>query len=441
MDQVKQEIERLDKRGSLRPVLWSEWASLIVTVMKKDGEIRICGDYSASVNPVTRKDVYPIPTVREMLNVLSGGQWFSKLDLAEAYQQLTLDEESAELLTVTRPRGLRRMNRLPFGVNVAPGFFQRLMETLLQGISGVKPYLDDILLIITGRTEQEHDQRLTQKWNFLGSGLLKKGIYPTEEKLKAIRETPPPKNVKQLQGFLGLLNFYSVFLPRKATVLEPLHRRLDATASSRWHWGEREQDAFEAAKRLLTADSILAHFDGSKPLVLAHDASEYGLGAVLSQVEDGQEKVVAYGSRTMTKAERNYGQIDKEALALMFGVKKFHQYLFGRHFTAVTDHKALLGLLATNKPTPTVTATRMLRWRLLLSAYDIQLLYRCGKSMGSADGLSRVPLPTDQENIGTPGEQFVRAPLFADILMMGIEGKEGADDVKLLDAKKVAELT
>ncbi|KFD51889.1 hypothetical protein M513_07218 [Trichuris suis] len=461
VDRVKEEIERLDKRGSLEPVLWSDWASPIVTVMKKGGEIRICGDYSATVNLVTRKDVYPIPTGPEMFSILSGGAWFSKLDLSEAYQQLTLDEKSAEILTLNTPKGLRRMKRLPFGVDVAPGIFQRLMETLLQGIPGVKPYLDDIL--ITGRSEREHDCRLDQvlkvladnglrlnkekcsfgaeEMEFLGFRVTKAGVRPTEDKLRAIREASPPKDVKQLQAFLGLLNFYSAFMPKKATVLEPLHRLLDATKPSTWHWEAKEQASFEAAKRLLTTDALLAHFDGTKPLTLACDASDYGLGAVLSQIESGQEKVIAYASRTMSKTERNYGQIDKEALALMFGVKKFHQYLFGRHFTAFTDHKPLLGLLATRKPTPTLMTTRMLRWRLLLSAYDIDLAYRSGKSMGNADGLSRLPLPTDRDHTGTPGEKFVQPSLFADVLMMGIEGSDSVDDVTLLDAREVAKLT
>uniref|UniRef100_A0A5S6QMV4 RNA-directed DNA polymerase n=1 Tax=Trichuris muris TaxID=70415 RepID=A0A5S6QMV4_TRIMR len=458
VDRVKDEIVRLDKRGSLKQVLWSDWASPIVTVMKKGGKVHICGDYSATVNLFTRKDVYPLPTVPEMLTVLTGGAWFSKLDLAEACQQLTLDEESAEVLT---PVGLRRMKRLPFEVDVAPGVFQRLMETLLQGIPGVKPYLDDIL--ITGRSEKEHDWRLeqvlkilannglrlnkekcsfgTEEMEFLGFRVTKEGIQPTEEKLRAIKDAPPLKDVKQLQAFLGLLNFYSVFLPRKVTVLEPLHRLLDSTTRSSWHWDTKEHAAFEAAKGLLTAKAVLVvHFDGTKPLLLACDASDYGLGAVLSQVENGQEKVVAYASRTLTKTERNYSQIDKEALALMFGVKKFHQYLFGRHFTAVTDHKSLLGLLATKKPTPTVMTTRMLRWRLLLSAYDINLVNRSGKLMGNADGLSRLPLP-NQESTGTPGEEFVNPSLFADVMMMGVEGNEGIDDVTLLDARTVAKLT
>uniref|UniRef100_A0A5S6QMM6 RNA-directed DNA polymerase n=1 Tax=Trichuris muris TaxID=70415 RepID=A0A5S6QMM6_TRIMR len=458
---VKEEIERLDKRGSLEPVLWSDWASPIVVVMKKGGEIRICGDYSATANLVTRKDVYPLPTVPEMMTTLTGGAWFSKLDLAEAYQQLTLDEETAEVLTLTTPKGLRRMKRLPYGVDVAPGIFQRLMETLLQGIPGVKPYLDDIL--ITGPNEEEHDKRLeqvlevletnglrlrkekchfaTKEMEFLGFRVTKKGIHPTEEKLAAIKEAPPPADLKQLQAFLGLLNFYSAFLPRKATVLEPLHRLLDATAKSNWHWSDKEQAAFDAAKKLLTTGSVLAHFDGSKPLLLACDASDYGLGAVLSQVEEGQEKVVAYASRTMSKTERNYAQIDKEALALMYGVKKFHQYLFGRHFTALTDHKPLLGLLATGKPTPAVMTTRMLRWRLLLTAYDVRLVYRSGKAMGHADGLSRLPLPDERDRTGTPGENFVDPFLFADALMMGTDEDDETDEVSMLDAKTVARLT
>ncbi|KFD49838.1 hypothetical protein M513_09305 [Trichuris suis] len=273
------------------------------------------------------------------------------------------------------------------------------------------------------------------------------GVYPARAEFYSRKQLPGESvatfmatltPLEQLQAFLGLLNFYSAFLPKKATVLEPLHRLLDATAKSNWHWSDKEQAAFEAAKELLTAGSVLAHFDGSKPLLLACDASDYGLGAVLSQMEAGQEKVVAYASRTMSKTERNYAQIDKEALALMYGVKKFHQYLFGRHFTALTDHKPLLGLLATGKPTPAVMTTRMLRWRILLTAYDIRLVYRSGKAMGHADGLSRLPLPDERDHTGTPGEKLVDPFLFADALMMGTEED---DEVNMLDAKTVAGLT
>uniref|UniRef100_A0A5S6QXP6 RNA-directed DNA polymerase n=1 Tax=Trichuris muris TaxID=70415 RepID=A0A5S6QXP6_TRIMR len=219
-----------------------------------------------------------------------------------------------------------------------------------RGIPGVKPYLDDIL--VTAPSEGEHDKRLDRIFN-----VTKEGIHATEGKLKAIKEAPPPRDKKQLQAFLGLLNFYSAFMPKKATVLEPLHRFLDATTKSNCCCSKKEHKAFEAAKELLTAKSVLAHFDGTKPLLLACDSSEHGLGAILSQIEEGQEKAVAYACRTMFKTVPNYGQIDKEALALMFGVQKFHQYHFGRHFTAVTDHKPLLDLLGTKKPTSPVMST------------------------------------------------------------------------------------
>uniref|UniRef100_A0A5S6QAL9 RNA-directed DNA polymerase n=1 Tax=Trichuris muris TaxID=70415 RepID=A0A5S6QAL9_TRIMR len=251
---------------------------------------------------------------------------------------------------------------------------------------------------------QLHDQLLTgmavaemRRHVLRGPKLTLKELYIIEQFCwvrRAIKLAPPPKDVKQLQAFLGMLNFYSVFLPKKATVLEPLHRLLDAPSRAHWRWGPEEQAAFEAPKELLTADAMLAHFDGSKPLILACDASDYGLGAVL----------------------------------------------FGRHFTAVTDHRPLLGLLATKKPTPTVMSARMLRWRLFLMAYDVNLVYCSGKAMGNADGLSRLPLPTDQDNRSSQGEGCAEAPLFVDVLMMETEAEEERGEVKLLDTNTVAKL-
>ncbi|KRX27995.1 Transposon Tf2-8 polyprotein [Trichinella nelsoni] len=369
----------------------------------------------------TKNQSYPLPTISELLSSLAGGTMFTKLDLAQAYQQLKVDESTEELLTLNTPRGLMKVCRLPFGVNVAPAIFQRLMDTHLADIAGVKPYLDDIL--ISGSSKEEHDERLkkvlqrlvklglrlkkekcvlaTDEVEFLGFRINARGIQPTQDKVKAIHAAPRPTNRTELQAFLGLVNFYSCFMPRKASIVEPLHLLLDK--KQKWIWGEQHERAFKEAKALLQSSSVLAHYNTNLPLRVTCDASPYGVGAVLSHVlSDGTEAPVAYASRTLTTTERNCAQIDKEALAIVFGVKKFHQYLYGRYFTIVTDHKPLLGLLKPHSPIPQTVSPRMLRWSLLLSAYNYELCFKNGKYLANADALSRLPVVTKEFGIEEP---------------------------------------
>lgn len=420
---VDEALDRLVEQGVFMPVKYSRWATPVVPVIKKDGSIRLCGDYRCTANTAVKPDTYPLPTVNELFATLAGGTVFTKLDLKQAYQQLLLDDDAAELLTINTHRGLLRALRLQFGVSTAVSIFQRFMDTLLAGIPGVRPYLDDIL--IAGRTQDEHDTRLDEvlhrfaesglrvqkekcsfavpEVEYLGFRVTKDGISPTGEKVAAIQNAPTPSNKTELQAFLGLLNFYNCFLPNKATVLEPLHRLLDKSAA--WKWTEKHSTAYAQAKLLIQAEHILVHYDEQKPLVLVCDASPYGLGALMSHIEpDGREAPVCFASRTLTSTERNYAQIDKEALAVVFAVKKFHQYLAGRSFVVYTDHKPLLGLLHHSKPMPQILSPRMLRWSLILGAYQYELCYRPGQRVANADALSRLPLRSATTEIPQPLE-------------------------------------
>ena len=293
----------------------------------------------------------------------------------------------------------------------------------MQGIPFVAVFLDNIL--ITGRTEEEHlkniDETLKRlsdsglrlkesKCSFmkpslecLGHRVDAEGFHPVEAKVKAVKDAPAPKNVSELKSFLGMINFYGKFLPNLASTLEPLHLLLRQNQA--WRWKEEQQQAFLAAKELLQSSSLLVHYDPSRELVISCDASPYGLGAVLAHVmEDGSEKPVSYASRTLSKAERNYSQIDKEALAVVFAAKKFHQFLYGRHFKIYTDHKPLLGLLSSDKAIPSMASGRVQRWALTLSAYEYDLVYRRGKENGNADGLSRLPLSSEPKETPIPAE-------------------------------------
>ena len=189
-------------------------------------------------------------------------------------------------------------------------------------------------------TQQAKMLFLRSSIEYLGHVVDAEGIHPTEEKVKAIKEAPAPTNVTQLRSFLGLVNYYNKFLPNLAANLTPLYSLL--SKHQQWAWNDEQQVAFQRAKDALQSDALLTHYDPAKPLVLACDASDYGVGAVLSHIVDsGKERPIAYISRTLSAAEKHYSQLEKEALAIIFAVKKFHRYLIGRHFTIESDHQPL----------------------------------------------------------------------------------------------------
>ena len=294
------------------------------------------------------------------------------------------------------------------------------MDTILQGVEGVACYIDDI--IVTGETLEEHMERLEEVLKrlsrhgihvklpkrrflqssvvFLGHCIDANGIHPLKEKLKAILQAPAPTNVQELRSFLGLINYYRKFIPNAATILAPLNQLL--RKGIKWNWSTACQRSFDKAKETLASNDILMHYTPSLPIKMAGDASAYGMGVVISHVlPDGSERPVAFASRTLSNSERNYAQVEKEALSLIFGVKRFHSYLYGRHFTLVTDHKPLTAILGPKKGIPPLAAARLQRWAWILSAYTYEIKFRPTGDHGNADGLSCLPLcitPPDDPN-------------------------------------------
>ena len=419
---VEAELTRLQDKGVISPVQFSDWAAPIVPVVKRDGNIRICGDYKVTINAVSKTDPYPLPRIEDIFASLSGGKSFTKLDLAHAYQQIPLTDDSKRYTTINTHKGLFRYNRLPFGVESAPAIFQRTMDSLLQDLPHVCVYLDDIL--ITGPTDEAHAKTLDEvlrrlndagvrlkrekcffmlpSVEYLGHRISASGLQPTDGKIKALKDAPVPHNVSQLKSFLGLLNYYGKFIPKLSTLLAPLHRLLQK--KSTWTWGPEQQGAFDRVKGILTSDSVLAHYDPSKPLILACDASPYGVGAVLShELDDGSERPVAYASRSLGPAEK-YSQLDKEGLAIIFGVRRFHQYLVGRHFTILSDHKPLQHLFQETSGVPILASARIQRWTLTLGAYDYSIQYKPGTAHANADVFSRLPLPDSPRTVPLPGD-------------------------------------
>ena len=336
--------------------------------------------------------------------------------MSHAYLQLQLDESSQEYVTVNTHRGLYRYA-------LAPAVFQRKMRTVLKGMSMVVAYLDDIL--VAGRTVQEHLTHLEQvmerldysrmklrkekcvfclpQVEYLGHVISEEGLSPSAGKVRAIKEAPEPSSISELKSFLGLVNYYYKVLPNAATTLAPLYKLLRNSES--WQWKNEQQVAFEKIKEMLTASNLLVHIDESKPLMLSCDTSPYGFGAVLSHVyADQLDKPIAYASHSLNTVERKYSQLAKEALAILFGVSKFHHYLYGRCFVICSDHKPLMHIFNPSKAIPSIASTRLQRWALTLSGYQYSIKYREGSYMCNTDMLSRLPLPDCPATVPTSPE-------------------------------------
>ncbi|MEE4247203.1 MAG: reverse transcriptase domain-containing protein, partial [Kangiellaceae bacterium] len=296
-DRVREELENLENQGIIQKVSHSDWASPIVPVVKSSGKIRICGDYK-QVNKAIYTDPYPLPLIDDILANLAGCKYFFKLDLSQAYHQLELDEESRKFTTINTTNGLYVYLRLPFGVSPAVGIFQRCMENILRGMSGVFAFLDDIL--ITGRTLEEHEQNLRKVFSileenglrlqkekcallvddlqYLGYRLTAEGLRPTQDKIRAIEEAPKPHSVAELRSVIGLLNYYARFIPNMADVMNPLYKLLKN--DSKWIWTDAHDRALETVKNHIASEPILAHYDQKSEIVLTCDASPVGVGAV-----------------------------------------------------------------------------------------------------------------------------------------------------------------
>lgn len=423
---VEAEIDRLVEIGILTPISNSEWGSPVVPIIKKSGEIRLCADFRASsLNDSLIIDRHPIPRIEDLFNTLQKGKTFSKIDLSQAYQQVCLDEKSKPLCTISTTKGLFMYNRVPYGVASAPGIFQKIMETTLAGIPGVVCFLDDIL--ITGENNVVHKERLYEvcsrlKANgltvsknkceffcksieYLGYILSEEGLSTSPSKISAIEKAPTPTNVIQLQAFLGMVNYYGKYVPHLSTIAAPLYHLLRKDVS--FDWSAPCEQAFKLIKNKLVSAPILAHYDPNAPVSLATDSSSYGLGCVLSQTQkDGSERPICYASRTLSKAERGYSVIDKEALGIIYGVKRFNQYLYGRKFVLVTDHKPLLSIFGPKKGLPAYAASRLQRYALFLINYDFDIKYVKSQA-NNADCLSRLPINVQDLQLETDDVNYV----------------------------------
>ncbi|CAG4929464.1 unnamed protein product [Parnassius apollo] len=406
--EVETMIEGMVKDGVIEPSS-SPWCSPVVLVKKKDGSMRFCVDYRR-LNDVTKKDSYPLPRIDDTLDMLTGVKWFSTLDLKSGYWQVEIDTKDKEKTAFSTGKGLWQFKVMPFGLCNAPATFERLMELVLTGLIGdaCLVYLDDI--IIVGRTFEEHLQNLERvlmkiqsanlklspmkcslfqrQVNFLGFVVSEEGIRIDPEKIAAVKDWPVPRDKTQVRAFLGLCSYYRRFVKNFADIAKPLHKLTEERRH--FYWDESCSIAFQELKDRLCKTPILGYPDASKEFIVDTDASDIGLGGVLSQRNGDQEVVIAYFSKSLSKPERNYCVTRRELLAVVKSLQHFSKYLLGRKFHLRTDHAALKWLLQFKNPEGQVA-----RWIELLQEYDFEIEHRSGKSHGNADALSRRPCPED----------------------------------------------
>ena len=404
-EQARELIGDMLKKDIIQPSI-SPWSSPVVLVKKKDNSLRFCVDYR-KVNGVTRRDAYPLPRVEDTLDTLAGSNWFTTLDLLSGYWQVELDERDREKTAFSTQEGLYEFKVLPFGLTNAPATFQRLMDMVLAGLqwSHCLVYLDDV--IILGRTFQEHLSSISQvlqrlrsaglkvkpskcellkrKVYFLGHIVSEKGVAADPAKTEKVASWPTPTTCRQVQQFLGLANYYRRFVQGFATISKPLHRLTEKNHPFKWTM--ECQQAFDTIKKKLVSPPVLAFPDYTKKFILDTDASDTGIGAVLSQVQDdGSERVVAYASRLLSKAERRYSVTRRELLAVVVFVSHFRQYLLGQSFLLRTDHNSLAWLQNFRNP-----EGQLARWLERLEEYSFTIQHRPGQRHLNADALSRRP--------------------------------------------------
>ena len=400
---VQEEVEKMLNRGVIEPSD-GPWASPIVLVTKKDGSTRFCVDFRR-LNEATKKDAYPLPRIEDNLDTLQGAKYYSTLDLISGFWQVEMAPEDRDKTAFTvGGGGLYRFLTMPFGLCNAPATFQRLMERVLRGLQWEVAvlYIDDI--IVFADTVESHLQRLgavldrlrqaglklkpekcellRERVAFLGHIVSAKGVEVDRAKIIKIQTWPVPRNLTELRSFIGLCAYYRRFVPNFSAVCKPLF--VLTQKEQPYFWGGPQHHAMETMKKLLTSAPILGYPRNEGRYILDCDASNIGLGAVLSQEQDGQEKVIAYASKTLNKPERNYCVTRRELLAIITFTKQFHHYLYGARFLVRTDHAALYWLLRKKDP-----EGQMARWITFLQAYDLEIQHRPGVRHGNADALSR----------------------------------------------------
>ena len=412
---IEEHVKTMKQANVIRKS-FSPWGSRVVLVDKPSPEghtgppkKRFCIDFRG-VNKITHKDTFPLPVINEVLSSLGNAKYFSSMDLMAGYWQIKMNEEDIEKTAFVTHNGKWEFLRMPFGLSNAGATFQRAMQVVLSGLEeGTMVYIDDI--IVFSETLPEHFQKMRQVLSrfrennlkvkltkcqfvkssikFLGHIVDQNGLKPDPDKVKAVVDYPTPSNAKELQCFLGMVGFYRRFCRAFAKIARPLYNLLKK--EQQFEIQETEEQAIRNLKKILLEAPVLVYPDLNRQVAIETDASGYGLGCVLSQWHEEHSAYlpIAYASRVMTKAERNYSVSEQECLGVVWALKKFHQFVYGRKCVVFTDHHALKWLMNIDDP-----AGRLCRWSLLIQdrAGELDIQYRKGSCNQVPDALSRAPL-------------------------------------------------
>lgn len=404
--EVKSKLDHMTQQGIIAPVdSPTDWVSQLVVAKKKNGDFRLCID-PRPLNQALKREHYQLPTIEDILPDLNNARVFTKLDMSSAFWQIKLDEPSSLLTTFATPFGRYRWLRLPFGTNVSSEIFQRRLHQALEGLPGVICVADDILVYGNGETSADaiadHDAKLDRllkrcvdnhiKLNkeksvfrasdihFLGHVVTSAGLQPDPRKVADVLGMPPPTDVEGVRRLIGFVTYLSKFLPSLSDTLEPIRELMKPDVA--WAWASEHATALSKIKELVSKAPVLAYYNPAEELTVQCDASGTGLGASLLQ----NDHPIAYASRALTDTESRYASIEKEMLAVVFAMERFHQYTFGRFTRVISDHKPL-EMIAKK---PLVKAPKRLQGMLLrLQKYDYDITYQPGKLMFLADTLSR----------------------------------------------------
>lgn len=427
-DEVHRQIENMLDQGIITHST-SPWSAPIWVVPKKTDasgktKWRIVIDYRA-LNSVTIQDSFPLPNITDILDQLGNAKYFSCLDCYSGFHSIKIRERDAPKTAFSTDLGHYQFQRMPFGLKNAPATFQRLMNSILTGLQGTRVfvYMDDV--IVYGSNLKDHNEKLKEVFErlkcsnlklqpdkceflrkeviFLGHKITENGVQPNPDKVKCVQEYPIPKNIKDVQAFLGLCNYYRRFIKDFASIAKPL---TDLTKKGNaFNWTETQQNAFQTLKFKLCSEPILKYPNFQEPFILTTDASDFAISGILSQGNIPDDLPVSYASRTLNPAERNYSTIEKELLAIVWAVRYYRPYLYGRTFTIYTDHKPLTYLFNVKDP-----SSRLLRWRLKLEAYSYTIKYKPGKKNNNADALSRAFNPETNLNQSSHLTEQIKPP-------------------------------